>query len=103
MLLKPAPQMLLRTAIGAAHHWTCCRSTGQYNRLPAGVKRPLAALAVVASCGKALADDMVGLASVVDGDTLMIQGTSIRLWGVGAPKGTQLCRGKDGDQYQCGV
>jgi endonuclease YncB( thermonuclease family) len=103
MLFKFAPQMLLRIAMEAVQHSTCRRSTGQRDRLPARVKRLVAAFAVLTSCGTTLADDVMGLASVVDGDTLMIRGTSIRLWGVDAPKGTQLCRKKDGDQYPCGV
>ncbi|MDX3971623.1 MAG: thermonuclease family protein [Bradyrhizobium sp.] len=50
-----------------------------------------------------MADDFVGQASVVDGDTLEIQGTRIRLWGVDAPESSQLCRGEDSSQYRCGA
>ena len=52
--------------------------------------------------GGALADDFVGQASVVDGDTLEIHGIRIRLW-VDAPKSSQLCRGEDSLQYRCGA
>lgn len=51
----------------------------------------------------ALADDFVGQASVIDGDTLEIHGTRIRLWGIDAPESSQLCRGEDGLQYSCGA
>ena len=51
----------------------------------------------------ALADDLIGQASVVDGDTLEIHGNRIRLWGVDAPESTQLCRGEDSEQYRCGA
>jgi endonuclease YncB( thermonuclease family) len=51
----------------------------------------------------ALADDLVGQASVIDGDTLEIHGTRIRLWGIDAPESTQLCRGDDSLQYRCGA
>src|SRR6202166_658886 len=51
----------------------------------------------------AAADDLTGQASVIDGDTLEIHGTRIRLWGVDAPESSQLCRGKDSLQYQCGA
>jgi endonuclease YncB( thermonuclease family) len=51
----------------------------------------------------ALADDFVGQASVVDGDTLEIHGTRVRLWGVDAPESSQLCRGEDSLQYRCGA
>ena len=53
--------------------------------------------------GGALANDFVGQASVVDGDTLEIHGMRIRLWGIDAPESSQLCRGEDGLQYRCGA
>jgi endonuclease YncB( thermonuclease family) len=51
----------------------------------------------------ASASDLTGQASVIDGDTLEIHGTRIRLWGVDAPETSQLCRGGDSLQYQCGA
>ena len=48
----------------------------------------------------ACAKDLVGQASVADGDTLDIHGTCIRLWGVDAPESSQLCRGADSDPYR---
>jgi endonuclease YncB( thermonuclease family) len=50
----------------------------------------------------ALADDLIGRASVIDGDTLEIHGSRIRLWGIDAPESSQLCRGEDSLQYRCG-
>lgn len=50
-----------------------------------------------------LAADFVGQASVIDGDTLDIHGTRIRLWGVDAPESNQLCRGADSNLYRCGT
>src|SRR5437879_9996269 len=49
------------------------------------------------------ADDLAGQASIVDGDTLEIHGTRIRLWGIDAPESSQLCRGDDSLQYRCGA
>jgi len=48
-------------------------------------------------------NDLVGQPSVVDGDTLDIHGTRIRLWGVDAPESSQLCRGADSNLYRCGA
>jgi endonuclease YncB( thermonuclease family) len=53
--------------------------------------------------GGALADDFVGQASVVDGDTLEIHGNRIRLWGIDAPESSQRCRDEDSLQYRCGA
>jgi endonuclease YncB( thermonuclease family) len=63
----------------------------------------MAGLALLFSCGVALPDDMTGQASIIDGDTLEIHGTRVRLWGIDAPESSQLCRGKDSEQYRCGA
>jgi endonuclease YncB( thermonuclease family) len=51
----------------------------------------------------AQADNLAGQASIIDGDTIEIHGTRIRLWGVDAPESSQLCRGEDSLQYRCGA
>jgi endonuclease YncB( thermonuclease family) len=51
----------------------------------------------------AFADNLTGQASIIDGDTLEIHGTRIRLWGIDAPESNQLCRGDDSNQYRCGA
>jgi endonuclease YncB( thermonuclease family) len=61
------------------------------------------ALILALLAGVALADDFVGQASVIDGDTLEVHGTRIRLWGVDAPESSQLCRGEDSLQHRCGA
>jgi endonuclease YncB( thermonuclease family) len=40
--------------------------------------------------------------TVVDGDTIEIHGTRVRLWGIDAPESDQLCRGDDSELYRCG-
>lgn len=52
---------------------------------------------------EALAAEVAGQASVVDGDTLEIHGTRIRLFGIDAPESSQLCRGEDSLPYRCGA
>jgi endonuclease YncB( thermonuclease family) len=66
-------------------------------------KRRTLVLILLLLSGAAFADDFVGQASVVDGDTLEIHGTRIRLWGVDAPESSQLCRGADSNLYRCGA
>ena len=46
---------------------------------------------------------LVGQASIVDGDTLEIHGTRIRLWGIDAPESSQRCTAPDGRQWRCGA
>jgi len=67
------------------------------------IKRLTSLLLFLLLSSGALADEFVGRASVVDGDTLEIHGIRIRLWGVDAPESTQLCRGEDSLQYRCGA
>jgi len=59
--------------------------------------------ALLATIGPVLADDLTGQASVIDGDTIEIHGTRIRLWGIDAPESTQICRGENSLQYRCGA
>ena len=66
-------------------------------------RKKIAALLLLASTGAALPGELTGQASIVDGDTLEIHGTRIRLWGIDAPETTQLCRGDDSQQYRCGA
>ncbi len=63
----------------------------------------LLALAVLLVPPRAIADDLIGQASIIDGDTIEIHGTRIRLWGVDAPESSQLCRDDDSRPYHCGA
>ncbi|WP_445216974.1 thermonuclease family protein [Bradyrhizobium sp. Pa8] len=47
-------------------------------------------------------ESIVGRASVIDGDTIEIHGTRIRLWGIDAPESDPRCRGSDSELYRCG-
>src|SRR6516165_7297325 len=44
----------------------------------------IALLTLITESNGTLADDMIGQASVIDGDTLEIHSTRIRLWGIDA-------------------
>jgi endonuclease YncB( thermonuclease family) len=48
------------------------------------------------------AANIVGQASVLDGDTIEIHGTRIRLFGIDAPENDQTCHDDDGKLYRCG-
>jgi len=50
----------------------------------------------------ALADTIVGQASVIDGDTIEIHGERIRILDVDAPENQQLCTKPNGTQWRCG-
>jgi len=62
----PIPQTNLRAAIGAVQHSAMRPSIVRGHRLPAARWRGvLAGLALLASCGTALSDDIIGQASIV--------------------------------------
>lgn len=46
--------------------------------------------------------ELAGMARVIDGDTIALDGTRIRLWGIDAPERLQTCQGKTGEVYECG-
>jgi len=59
----------------------------------------LAGLSVIGSANAQ--SQIAGVASVTDGDTLVIHGNRIRLHGIDAPEIGQFCE-KDGERYRCG-
>jgi endonuclease YncB( thermonuclease family) len=65
---------------------------------------PIAALALSAFMLPAVAEPLIGRASVIDGDTLEIHSTRVRLEGIDAPESRQICIEKIGqvDQFHSG-
>lgn len=43
-----------------------------------------------------------GTAEVIDGDTIAINNTRVRLYGIDAPEAAQKCENKNGEKYFCG-
>jgi endonuclease YncB( thermonuclease family) len=60
----------------------------------------------ILSVGRAFAkysgEPIVGRASVIDGDTLEVQGERIRMFGIDAPEAAQTCLDQSGKTYRCG-
>lgn len=67
------------------------------------VRFAITVLVLIAVETWAFAVELAGQGSVIDGDTLEIHGTRIRLWGIDAPESSQLCRGEDSLPYRCGA
>jgi endonuclease YncB( thermonuclease family) len=85
-----------------ALHKSRYENTIQRARKPFVTARFIFTAIALALCGAAFADDLVGQASVIDGDTLEIHGTHIRLFGIDAPESDQLCRNEESELYRCG-
>ncbi len=66
-----------------------------------GVRVFLSAV-LLAISGAAVADELIGQASVIDGDTIEIHGARVRIFGIDAPESDQLCHDAHSRPDRCG-
>lgn len=59
-------------------------------------------IGIIAVPSTAAAEELVGRATVVDGDTVGMRGQKIRLHGIDAPEASQRCTRSNGKEWRCG-
>jgi endonuclease YncB( thermonuclease family) len=64
--------------------------------------RQLSAVALAAGLAAAAPAQVTGPARVVDGDTFSVGAERVRLWGMDAPEGRQVCQNAQDLGYACG-
>ena len=64
--------------------------------------RRLSVMALAVGLAAAAPAQVTGPARVVDGDTFSVGAERIRLWGVDAPEGRQVCQNAQDQGYACG-
>ena len=72
----------------AHERWRALRLRERYNWSRIAV---LAFLLLIAFALKAHSEDLVGVPRIIDGDTVVINGTKVRLQGIDAPETEQFC------------
>lgn len=67
------------------------------------IKTTVLAFAACLACSLAQAADLSGMPRIVDGDTLAIGATKVRLEGIDAPETDQVCLNASGVHWACGI
>src|SRR5262245_6270366 len=67
------------------------------------IKTIAIAFVVYLTCSLAQAADLSGVPRIVDGDTLAIGATKVRLQGIDAPETDQICLNSNGARWTCGI
>lgn len=62
----------------------------------------ISAMIMVAASAVRAQQSIVGIASVIDGDTIEVHGVRIRMHGIDAPESRQECSRADGTSWRCG-
>lgn len=62
-----------------------------------------ALLLIAMVAGAPPADTVTGPATVIDGDTIIVQSVHIRIFGIDAPETDQTCTDAEGRRYKCGL
>lgn len=63
----------------------------------------LVLLTVFLSLGSVQADEISGIPTITDADTVVIGGTSVRLSGIDAPESDQICLDRNSEPIKCGI
>jgi endonuclease YncB( thermonuclease family) len=74
----------------------------RYRWVVAGIAACAAIGLAIGAWEERVVENLVGFASIVDGDTIRIRGQRIRLVGIDAPELHQTCRDASGRDWSCG-
>lgn len=79
------------------------RTVVGYERWQLTMEKLIVALIACLVCSLAQAADLSGVPRIVDGDTLAIGATKVRLEGIDAPETDQFCLNANGHRWACGI
>jgi hypothetical protein len=98
IIISPLSHLPLITLAPLIPFGYIVRSTGA--KLPEAIVGAFLLILTTPICKAA--EPLVGVASVIDGDTIVLHGERIRLNGIDPPESQQLCEDASGASYRCG-